>query len=316
MLFVLFERMVRMPHPNDVSCDLRYNPNELFPIPEHVKLIDDNLSPILHCATLYDSKSTYPEAMNNEFTPPRYVMYYEINIYDKDGGIIEINNEQYPIKKGCAVFARPGDIRRHTLPMSCYAIRFKLYDYRGEIQPLCENHYISNIISYMPLDNYEICLNTAKFIIDSDSAIMRKSKIIELLYRLYVNSQSSKNASAECDFLSGSKPELLASKLCGYINEHYSEQLTLDSLGKAFHYTPLYIQRVFTRVNGMTPHKYILKKRIARACELLGDEKYKVDDIAQFCGFSSTSHFSKAFLRETGKLPSEYRSALRRGEIL
>lgn len=66
----------------------------------------------------------------------------------------------------------------------------------------------------------------------------------------------------------------------------------------------------------MTPHKYILKKRIARACELLGDEKYKVDDIAQFCGFSSTSHFSKAFLRETGKLPSEYRSALRRGEIL
>lgn len=46
--------------------------------------------------------------MNNEFTPPRYVMYYEINIYDKDGGIIEINDEQYPIKKRLRGIRTPG----------------------------------------------------------------------------------------------------------------------------------------------------------------------------------------------------------------
>jgi AraC-like DNA-binding protein len=58
----------------------------------------------------------------------------------------------------------------------------------------------------------------------------------------------------------------------------------------------------------MSPMKLVNQVRLQRAAKMLGSSAVPVEQVAQRCGFSSRSHFSRAFKRHTGLSPAEYRS--------
>ena len=58
-------------------------------------------------------------------------------------------------------------------------------------------------------------------------------------------------------------------------------------------------------MNSVSPWEYITIKRVEKAIELLRTTNLTKLDIAQRCGFSSSSNFYKAFSKVTGKTPSE-----------
>lgn len=57
----------------------------------------------------------------------------------------------------------------------------------------------------------------------------------------------------------------------------------------------------------LTPHRWLVQRRIARACEMLADPRVSVTEIALACGFSSSQHFATAFRKHMGATPSAYR---------
>ena len=63
----------------------------------------------------------------------------------------------------------------------------------------------------------------------------------------------------------------------------------------------------FKEVHGMTPFDYLRQKRLERACRLLDQGEMNVTEIAYAVGYTSLSHFSKAFRQYTGCLPRQYR---------
>lgn len=96
-----------------------------------------------------------------------------------------------------------------------------------------------------------------------------------------------------------------------YIDSHYRESLTLDTLAEMCHGSPYHLQRTFKRVKGMTPIEYIQQTRMIKAKEYLAHTDRAVSDIASNVGMPNTSYFITLFKRKIGRTPSDYRHSKR-----
>jgi len=65
--------------------------------------------------------------------------------------------------------------------------------------------------------------------------------------------------------------------------------------------------RLFREQVGIAPHAYVLGKKMDLACSLLQHTAYTVDAIAEECGFNDRAYFARAFRRQFGITPSQYR---------
>ncbi len=96
-----------------------------------------------------------------------------------------------------------------------------------------------------------------------------------------------------------------------YINEHYQEKITLESLSYQVYLSPTYLSRVFKEEIGETVTSYINRIRIDRSRELLRKKSLSVADIAQMVGFEDQSYFTRVFKKQIGKSPLKYREQCR-----
>lgn len=99
-----------------------------------------------------------------------------------------------------------------------------------------------------------------------------------------------------------------------YIDEHFSEPLTLDALAELAHVNKYYLVHAFSREYGVTPINYLLLCRIRESKHLLATTNLSLSQIAQVHGFSSPSYFSQSFRRLEGISPMEYRKRRRAEE--
>ena len=102
-----------------------------------------------------------------------------------------------------------------------------------------------------------------------------------------------------------------SSRLCAtvrhYIDEHYKENITLDTLSQLTHVSKYYMVHAFTKEYGISPINYMVFKRIEEAKHLLKNDDYNLALISRMLGFSSPSYFSQAFKKATGTTPNAYR---------
>lgn len=92
-----------------------------------------------------------------------------------------------------------------------------------------------------------------------------------------------------------------------YLNEHYTENLSLDQLAEQFFISKYYLSREFKKEFGTTIVQYVLTKKITNAKELLRYSNASIEDIAQLCGIDDASYFNKVFKKMEGCTASEYR---------
>lgn len=106
-------------------------------------------------------------------------------------------------------------------------------------------------------------------------------------------------------------PRGMPSRLVGYIQEyidaHLYEPLNIRDLAIKVGYSTSYFGRSFQRAVGMSPHEYVMQRRIARAQELLLQTDSRLVDIALATGFSDQSHFCRRFHQLTGLPPRAFR---------
>ena len=83
----------------------------------------------------------------------------------------------------------------------------------------------------------------------------------------------------------------------------------LEALGQEAGCSPFYLSRIFSREVGLTIPQYLRNLRMERAAELLRTGRYNVTEAATEVGYSSLSHFSKAFCETIGCCPVLYPAA-------
>ena len=95
-----------------------------------------------------------------------------------------------------------------------------------------------------------------------------------------------------------------------YLNEHYAENITVDTLAAIAHYSPAQFRRLFHSLTQMSPSDYITNVRINAAKTLLGTTDRRISDIGQDVGFFDHSHFIRTFKHTVGVTPAKYRKAV------
>ena len=92
-----------------------------------------------------------------------------------------------------------------------------------------------------------------------------------------------------------------------YIDEHFSEPISLDFLAEYAGLNKYYLVHVFNREMGCSPINYLIERRIRESKRLLSTSSLSVRQISARLGFSSPSYFSQSFRRSTGCSPMEFR---------
>jgi AraC-like DNA-binding protein len=103
-------------------------------------------------------------------------------------------------------------------------------------------------------------------------------------------------------------PHLRAAK--DLIDRRYAEPLDLDALARRAGCSRYHFLRAFDAAYGQTPGRYLTRRRIERAQDLLRSANLTVTEVCMIVGFSSLGAFSARFRDVTGESPSEYRRRL------
>ncbi len=98
-------------------------------------------------------------------------------------------------------------------------------------------------------------------------------------------------------------------KSVSFIEQHYSNKLTLKQLAKISYMSERNFSRVFVNAYGMTPFTYITNVRLTNAKRLLQTSNLSISLISEQCGFTENSFFTRCFHKKYGLSPSQYRKA-------
>lgn len=100
------------------------------------------------------------------------------------------------------------------------------------------------------------------------------------------------------------------SKVIDYVNLHYGEQLSLDMLAERFFVSKYHLSHEFNRQVGTSIYRYIQKKRLLIARQLMAQGK-RPNEVYSACGFGDYAGFYRAFKAEYGTGPREYALSVR-----
>lgn len=95
--------------------------------------------------------------------------------------------------------------------------------------------------------------------------------------------------------------------ICYYIDQNYSENITLDSLARYMKMNKYYMAHEFKKNMGMSPINYLIERRIKECKSLLKTTSLSIAEISETIGFSSQSYFSQIFKKNTDMTPKQYR---------
>jgi AraC family transcriptional regulator len=92
-----------------------------------------------------------------------------------------------------------------------------------------------------------------------------------------------------------------------YMKAHLADDVSLAEVAAEVGLSPRHLATSFCAATGLPPHRWLMRHRIERACELLAKSNNSITEIAFTCGYSSSQHFATAFRQQMGSTPSAYR---------
>lgn len=99
-------------------------------------------------------------------------------------------------------------------------------------------------------------------------------------------------------------------RILDFIEKHLSESVPIGTLAALAQLSPFHFSRAFKQSLGAPPHRYLTRRRIARAKALLADASKSVTEVGIAVGFAETSAFTTVFRKHTGITPTAYRRSL------
>ena len=96
-----------------------------------------------------------------------------------------------------------------------------------------------------------------------------------------------------------------------YINQHYTEELSIKTLANLSQLSPSRFSAVFKKVTDCSPYQYVINTRLHAACQYLNCSDLSVGEIALKVGFSDDVPFINAFKRKHDVTPYQFRKRTR-----
>lgn len=104
--------------------------------------------------------------------------------------------------------------------------------------------------------------------------------------------------------------ELDIKDILTYIQQHYMDDISINTLTTEFHVSPNYFSSWFKKETDIRFTDYITNLRMTYATQLLAETNLTIKDIASSIGYFTASHFIRTFVKNKGITPAEYRKQL------
>lgn len=233
-----------------------------------------------------------------------------------------INNENITIEKNMMIIIKPGAKYRfyknshdtnavimnfdytqnhNNITKSIFPIPSKVFDSNNIIEntKFIDCSLLNNIFF---LKNADYFLNSFKMINEEYEAKRiyyeeKASAIFKNILIGAIRSEESYNKNAN----------RITDTLIKYIQDHYSEDISNEKLGKLVGYHPYYINRIMLKSTGMTLRQYLINYRMERAKKLLINTEYTINEVSEMCGFKTISYFSRLFKEKCETTPMTFR---------
>ena len=111
------------------------------------------------------------------------------------------------------------------------------------------------------------------------------------------------------------KNEDLIRSITSYLDNHYTEVLTLEDISRDVHISKSYLLKLFKRETGLSPMQYVIHQRIGEAQSLLMETTLPIKEIEERLGFGSSCHLAIMFKKYVGISPREYRKHFRLRDV-
>ena len=261
-------------------------------------------------------KLDYEKHANRSFSSGKY---YEIFLISKGGCQFQLQGEYVYCNTETAIFLKPNqriDMHFHNskYPLEILSLRI-LPSYLEALSD--ETCNLGKSFEFIPLDKAMVHLdirattlikNVARTIMQSEEEEKAFGKdlyernMLSIFLILFLRSCIA----SDHVVVSRRRKHLVMDDIFLYIREHLTEDLSLESLENKFFVSRYHICREFKRLTGQTIHAYIVKSRL-NLCKKYIESGKPIKEVYEMGGFSGYNHFFRAFKKEYGMTPQEYR---------
>ncbi|MBO0718467.1 MAG: helix-turn-helix transcriptional regulator [Rhizobiales bacterium] len=105
----------------------------------------------------------------------------------------------------------------------------------------------------------------------------------------------------------GGLPPRVLRRIREYIDDNVEERISVELLAGLANLSVCYFVRAFKQSTGVTPHDYLIRRRVEKTKQLLSSTDMPLSQIALAAGFADQSHFSRRFRQHVGMSPRDYR---------
>lgn len=259
-------------------------------------------------------KTVVVQYSNEKFDMPLMHRHYMHELYYLLGGEINyyVADKVYTVPPGSFVFVPPGVMHR-TQNMGENRERI-LINFDGRILP----HGLDAMMAEYSKENMISVSRTKQPIIEDilvkiENEYTLKHKNHKELLEAYVTELLIlMNRYKGSVIKKIENVDEIVVKIAEYINDHFTEKLSLKSLSSEFGISEAYLSRRFKGITGMGINNYIQYVRIEHAKELLQNTSMSVMSVSEKCGFEDSNYFSVVFKRIMGCSPNSYTKDMRK----
>ena len=247
----------------------------------------------------------------------------ELIVIKKGKGIVSADLEKRSVTSGDIVLIRPGQLhsieqdQTYTMEYEniilkpellisgdndLCAVRFILPFINGEIP---SETFLTPALSYYK--DVSECIRQIDLLCDARTEgyqLAVKGLLFQFFYLLISNRQKKETAS-----VSQTKSLEKMKTILKYVEEHYSEHITIDDMAALTYYSKSHFMKFFKQQMGTGFIEYLNDYRLTMAERLLKSSDASVLEIAEQSGFDNLSYFNRIFKRKYGMPPGKWRSA-------
>lgn len=262
--------------------------------------------------------NVHPPKGEREFREHKHIEI-EIVLFKSGTGIYKTKDREYDIRPGDIFMFSGNEIHCITdisEDMHIMNIHFEPRFIWSEGNDLFDARYLQ--IFFNRSKNFENRLDRdnphtkeiAKLLLKTEKEFYRKQPEFELMVKVYiltvlVTLRRHYGYIAEDDEMKSINFKAV-SEAMDYINDHFSEELTLCEIAEHVNLSKNYLCSIFKKLNGVSVWDYLTSKRIEYAIGVIKKNKnMTMLEIATKCGFNNTANFNRAFKIYTGKTPKE-----------
>lgn len=225
-------------------------------------------------------------------------------------GYYVVDNERYEIKPGNIIITNANVLHDEVPQYNRNLAMLSIAIDHVHIDGLPENHLIPSDIQPIIKTEKRFVLIDAIFqeIFDSlafedDQQQETNQYLTQALLSLIIHACRKEGRPSTAQ----EKQDPLLRDILHYIDENYSEDLSLQSISGEFFISPSHLSHLFKKKLGYSPIQYIGRRRIGEAQSLLITTPRSITSIATAVGFENVSHFNVQFKKYVGLSPLAYR---------